>query len=87
MYLISNKSAWNLDSENGGGKVRLGGILLQQYPPPPLSTMNEVTLSTQLKPVWIQDKNTGHGYALAAPGGLWTLIFAIGQIENLTFLI
>ena len=95
MYLISDKSAWNLDSENGGGKVRLGGqaslffpILLQQYPPPPpLSIMNEVTLSTQLKPVWIQDKNTGHGYALAAPGGVWTLIFAIGQIENLTFLI
>lgn len=49
--------------------------------------MNEVELSTQLKPVWIQDKNTGHGYALAAPGGLWTLIFAIGQLENLTFLI
>ena len=49
--------------------------------------MNEVTLSTQLKPVWIQDKNTGHGYALAVPGGFWTLIFAIGQIENLTFLI
>ena len=41
MYLISDKSAWNLDSENGGGKVRLGGqvglffpILLQQYPHP-----------------------------------------------------
>ena len=49
--------------------------------------MNEVELSTQLKPVWIQDKNTGHSYALAAPGGLWTLIFAIGQLENLTFLI
>ena len=62
-------------------------ILLQQYSPPPLSTMNEVELSTQLKPVWIQDKNTGHGYALAAPGGLWTLIFAIGQLESLTFLI
>ena len=52
MYLISEKSAWNLDSENGGGKVRLGGqaslffpILLQQYPPP-LSTMNEVTVNS-----------------------------------------
>ena len=54
---------------------------------PPTSAMNEVALSTQLKPVWIQDKNTGHGYALAAPGGLWTLIFAIGRLENLTFLI
>ena len=53
---------------------------------PPTSAMNEVALSTQLKPVWIQDKNTGHGYALAAPGGLWTLIFAIGRLENLTFL-
>ena len=53
---------------------------------PPTSAMNEVALSTQLKPVWIKDKNTGHGYALAAPGGLWTLIFAIGRLENLTFL-
>ena len=49
--------------------------------------MNEVALSTQLKPVRNQDKNTGHGYALAAPGGPWTLIFAIGRLENLTFLI
>ena len=53
---------------------------------PPTSAMNEVALSTQLKSVWIQDKNTGHGYALAAPGGLWTLIFSIGRLENLTFL-
>ena len=49
--------------------------------------MNEVALSTQLKAVWIQDKNTGHGYALAAPGGPWTLVFPIGRLENLTFLI
>ena len=51
---------------------------------PPFSTMNEVANSIK---TWIQDKNTVKSCALAAPGSLWTLPFAIGWLENLTFLI